>query len=102
VSNHVLRAAPQPGAIPAGYVLTALSHPTLGRPLLKSLAFGSSVPELNPDDVASELIVRLDSAVEIEIAGLAEASADARASADLLEREVMLEAEAIISQFISQ
>jgi len=101
VSNHVLRAAPRPGAVRAGYVVTALSHPVLGRPLIKALAFGSSVPELNPDDVAAGEIVRLTPQKEAEIADAAEASAQARASADLLENEIRLEAETIVSRFIS-
>jgi hypothetical protein len=59
VSNHVLRAAPKKGSVPAGYIVTALSHPIFGRPLVKALAFGSSVPEIDGDDLAKLPIVRL-------------------------------------------
>lgn len=101
VSNHVLRAAPKAGCIPPGYVLTALSHPFLGRPLVKSLAFGSSVPEIDPDDLAAELIVRLQPSQENAIAELALASARARAKADILEREITQSAEELLDHFIS-
>jgi hypothetical protein len=75
VSNHVVRAAPRKDSIPVGYVMTALSHPLFGRPLVKSLAFGSSVPEIDPDDLAALEIVRLSANEELAIAQLAEASA---------------------------
>jgi hypothetical protein len=82
--------------------MTALSHPTLGRPLVKSLAFGSSVPEIDPDDLAGFEIVRLESKEESAIAELAEASSQARSAADLLEREIAADAGVIIDRFISQ
>jgi hypothetical protein len=82
VSNHVIRIAPRPSSVPVGYVLTVLSHPVFGRPLVKSLAFGSSVPEIDPDDLATEQIVRLDPKEESAISDLAEAAAQARAAAE--------------------
>jgi type I restriction enzyme S subunit len=91
VSNRVVRAAPKKGSVPVGYVMTALSHPLLGRPLVKSLAFGSIVLE----------IVRLDTKEESTIAELAEASARARSAADLIERQVAADAGAIIDRFIA-
>jgi hypothetical protein len=102
VSNHVVRAAPKKGSVPVGYVLTVLAHPIFGRPLVKSVAFGSSVPELDPDDLATLEIVRLDPHEEFAIAELAEASAKARAAADILEREIAADAEAIIDGFIGK
>jgi len=101
VSNHVVRAAPRKDSVPVGYVMIALSHPTLGRPLVKALAFGSSVPELDPEDLAALEIVRLESREESAIAELAEASAQARAAADLLEREIAADAGEIIDRFIA-
>ena len=68
--------------------MTALCDPVFGRPLVKSLAFGSSVPELDPDDLAALKVVRLESTEEFAIAELAEASSRARSAADLLEREI--------------
>ncbi len=101
VSNHVLRVAPRKGSVPAGYILTALTHPIFGRPLLKALAFGSSIPEIDSDDLQNLPIVRLNGKAESEIAELAEASAKARAQADILELEIAADAELIVSRFIT-
>jgi hypothetical protein len=101
VSNHVLRAAPKIGSVRAGYIVTALTHPLFGRPIVKALAFGSSVPEINGDDLAELPIVRLESSEEAAIAELAEASAKSRAAADVLEREMTADAERIIGKFIA-
>jgi hypothetical protein len=102
VSNHVLRIAPKAGAkVRSGYLLTVLSHPLFGRPLIKSLAFGSSVPELEPEDVAKFEIVRLGNRNEESIADLAEQSTSNRTQADLLERELADEASQIIDRFLA-
>jgi hypothetical protein len=101
VSNHVVRAAPRKGSAPVGYVLTVLAHPVFGRPVVKALAFGSSVPELDPDDLAALKLVRLQTREESAIAELAEASANARAAADVLEREITIDAGTILDTFIA-
>mgnify|MGYP002085141810 CR=1 FL=1 len=89
VSNHVIRIAPQKNpSVRVGYLLTALSHPVWGRPLIKALAFGSSVPEIDSDDLANLEFVRLKPSDESAIADLSEASAKSRAEADVLEREI--------------
>ncbi len=102
VSNHVLRAAPKKGSVPAGYIVTALTHPLFGRPLVKALAFGSSVPEIDGDDLAEVKIVRLKPSEESTIAEAAEQSAKVRAAADLLEREITADAEKIIAKFMTE
>lgn len=101
VSNHVMRFAPKKGSIPAGYVLTAITHPTLGRPLVKALAFGSSIPEIDRSDLSDLQIVRLKPSEETAIAELAEASAEARAEADVLEREIAADAASFVDRFIA-
>lgn len=102
ISDHVMRIKPQqkPRVAP-GYLVTALSHPLFGRPLIKSLAYGSSIPEIEVADIASHAIVRLESADENAIANLADASAKARAAADILEREITADAETIVDTFIA-
>jgi hypothetical protein len=103
ISNHVIRVAPRKDAsMRAGYLVTALSHLAWGRPLVKSLAFGSSVPEIDSDDLANLEVVRLKPAEETAIANLAEASAKARAEADVLEREMAKDASTIIDRFIAR
>ena len=102
VSNHVIRVAPREHAtIRAGYLVTAMSHLMWGRPLIKSLAFGSSVQEIDSKDLADLEIVRLNPAEESAIADLAEAAAMARAAADLLERDIAQDAGAIIERFMA-
>jgi hypothetical protein len=102
VSNHVLRIAPGKGArVREGYLLTALSHPQLGRPLIKALAFGSSVPEIDAEELRDLKVVRLDEAEESAIADLAEESAALRAQADVLEREMAAEAGRLIDGFLA-
>jgi type I restriction enzyme S subunit len=101
LANHVIRIAARKNAMARpGYVLTALSHPKLGRPLIKSLAFGSSVPEISPADVADFRLVRLHIRDENRIADLAEKSAELRGKADILENEVAAHSEQILDDFI--
>lgn len=102
VSNHVMRIAPQPNAkIRNGYLLTALSHPLFGRPLVKALAFGSSVPELDSEDIRDFEIVRITRNEEDAIADLAEEAATKRAKADVLERELAADAGKLIDRFLA-
>lgn len=88
VSNHVLRIIPRPGAdaVRPGYLRMALGHPTLGRPLVLRLAFGSEVPEIAPEDLLEHFpLVRLDDSVEGEIADRVERAALLRSDADGIE-----------------
>jgi hypothetical protein len=102
IANHVIRIAPRvEKPAPAGYVLTALTHPIFGRPLVKSYAFGSSVPEIAPEDIERFPIVRLPPNEEVAIARLAEESADLRGKADILENKLTEEAESILERFVA-
>lgn len=101
VSNHVIRIAYERGDLSPGFLLTAMSHPVFGRPLIKALAFGSSVPEIDTEAVRAFQVVRLGLTAEAVIAGHAEASAEARALADALERELAEDAGQLIDQFLS-
>lgn len=99
ISDHIIRIAPGKNVkLRVGYVHTALSHPVLGRPLVKSLAYGSSIPEIEPTDFAEMEIVRLPSHEEDTIADLAEESARVRAEADLLERQLADDAAAVVDR----
>ena len=103
ISDHVMRIKPRRDAdVEPGYLVTALSHPVFGRPLVKSLAYGSSIPEIEVADIKGHQIVRLSGKVETAVAGLAEAAAKARAAADILEREITSEAAAIVDRFIAR
>jgi type I restriction enzyme S subunit len=102
VSNHVMRLAARSDVIMrAGYLLTALSHPKLGRPLVKALPFGSSVPEIDPAEFATLEVVRLSGKEEDAIADLAEESAILRAQADEKERALSAAAGDLIDCFLA-
>lgn len=102
ISDHVIRITPSENSkMHVGYVYIALSHPMLGRPLVKSLAYGSSIPEIDPSDFAKTEVVRIAPRDEEAIADLAEESAAERARADVLEREVAVDAGNLIERFIA-
>jgi hypothetical protein len=100
-SHDLIRIKPKKGAR-AGYLLTALTHPSLGRPLLIREAYGMSIPHLDPNDVAEFPVVRLDEITENEIADLAEQAVSEQARAEVLERELSEEASAVVSNFLVQ
>lgn len=103
VSDDVIRVAPKTNCnLRVGYLYTALSHHLFGRPLVKSLAYGSSIPHIDPTDFAEHEVVRIKPSDESTIADLAEASAKSRAEADVLEREIARDAGVIIDQFIQR
>jgi len=69
--------------------------------LLKALAYGSSVPEIEPADVAELSIVRIAAEIESDISELAEESAILRAQADTIENEIGNIGDEIISKLMS-
>lgn len=90
VSNHVLRIVPRGNGddVRPGFLQMALGHPSLGRPLVLRLAFGSEVPEISPDDLLDHFpVARLDRSTETEIADLVEQSAVLRSRADDVEEK---------------
>lgn len=82
VSNHVIRIVPSKEGARPGYLRMALGHPALGWPLVIRCAFGTSVPEIAPEDVRDLPIVRLGADVEDEIADLVESADELRSRAD--------------------
>ena len=83
LSQHIMRIIPDPDKIRSGYLQTVLSHPVLGQPLVVSRAYGSSVPELAPEDIERLPIPRLARRVEEEIANMAERASELRMKADI-------------------
>lgn len=100
LTNHIMRICPADNIRP-GYLLCSLGHPRLGRPQLVRLAFGSSVPEIAPEDVASAMVPRLSTKTEDRIADLMEEAAQARDEADELEEQIAREAEHLIDRFLA-
>lgn len=101
LTHDLVRIIPRTDAIQPGYLLIALSHPLLGRPLVVRNAYGSSIPHLEPADVSCIPIVRLERSVEDHIAGIVEEAMVLRTRADTLENEVAAEADQIISRFMA-
>jgi hypothetical protein len=101
LSDDLIRIIPDRNKIRAGFLLTALTHPTLGRPLVTRAAYGTSIPHLDPFDISAVPVVRFDATVENAIADCAESSAAARAEADALERELSEDAGRLIDGFIA-
>jgi hypothetical protein len=100
LSNHILRVCPGRG-VRSGYLQCVLGHPELGRPQTVRLAFGSSVPEIAAEDIATLEIPRLDPSAESDIADLVEEAAQARARADDAEEKIAIEAEQVMDAFVS-
>jgi hypothetical protein len=94
VTEHIIRIVPDTTKIRPGYLQTLFSHPTLGRPLVVSQAYGTSVPELAPEDIERLPVPRLSSAVENLIASGAERASQLRRVADELENKVVSSLEA--------
>lgn len=100
-SHDLIRIIPDESKIRAGYLLVALTHRTHGRPLLIRAAYGTSIPHLDPGDVAEFPVVRLGKEEESAIADLAERAATSRAEAEALERRLSAEAGQLIDKFIA-
>ncbi|MBO6717068.1 MAG: hypothetical protein JJ913_03830 [Rhizobiaceae bacterium] len=100
LSHDLIRIEPDPTKARPGYLLTALTHPTLGRPLVLREAYGMSIPHLDPDDVAGIAIPRLNDQKESAIADLAEKSAAKQAEAESQERDLAEAAGKVISEFL--
>lgn len=102
VSDDLIRIAPTAGAcLRSGYLFTVLSHPLLGRPLVKALAYGSSIPHIDVADLLDFKIVRLAAKDETAIADLAEEAAALRAQADVQERALAKAAGELIDQLVA-
>jgi hypothetical protein len=101
LSNHILRIVTKQATARSGYLHCVLGHPTLGRPMVVCFAFGSSVPELSPEDIGTIPVPRLGGDLESEIASLMETAADYRTQADETEESIATEAEAILDRFLA-
>jgi hypothetical protein len=101
LSHDIIRISPVKDVRP-GYLLVALGHPQLGRPLVIRNAYGSSIPHLDPDDVAATPVVRIKPSLEGEIADAGEESVWLRQSADALENSFTSEAESLTERFLAR
>ncbi len=102
ISDHVIRIAPERPHCRLGYLMAAMTHPILGRPRVKALPYGSSIPEIEVADVQSFMIPRLSKAAEQVIADAAESAARLRSEADEMEAALAEQAELEITRFLSE
>ena len=102
LTNHILRIVPKPSPkVRMGYLQAVLGHPLLGRPRVLKGAFGSSVPELSPQDVSVLTVPRLSGIIEDQIADAMEQAAELRAQADQLDEQIAAKAEEILNRFLT-
>jgi len=99
-SHDIVRIIPKLGRIRPGYLYAALGHPRFGRPLVIRHAYGTSIPHLDPGDVASIPVVRFDKSLENEIADRMEKAVQLRAEADELENTIAERADRLIDAFL--
>ncbi|MCW5669764.1 MAG: hypothetical protein KIT86_08885 [Hydrogenophaga sp.] len=101
LSHDLVRIVPKTDVVRPGYLYTALGHPTLGRPLVIRQAYGTSIPHLEPADIAATPIVRLSNDLETQIADRAEKAVSLRAEADQLENDIADKATELVDQHLS-
>ena len=101
LSHDLVRIIPDTEQVRPGYLFTALGHPTLGRPLIIRNAYGTSIPHLDPSDIATTPVVRLSEELEHRIADKAERATLLRTEADQLENEIAQKATALIDRYLS-
>jgi type I restriction enzyme, S subunit len=100
VSEDLIRISPRTDLIRPGYLLCALSHPVLGRPMVIKHAYGTSIPHLEPQDVGLIPIPRFSRQIEGDIADQIEGAVQLQAEADDLEDQLTADAEHIATMFI--
>jgi hypothetical protein len=102
LSNHVVRIVPPGDAdrAPPGYIQMALGHPVFGRPLVIRWAFGTEVPEIDPNDLRDFPVVRLANDVEKEIANQVERANALRRQADEVENSVVADVEHRLTEML--
>jgi hypothetical protein len=100
VTDDIIRISPE-GRINSGFLHLALSHHALGRPRVKAIAYGSSIPHIEVEDLKSLRVPRFDSNIEASLGSLVEEAYAAWSSADTLERELAEIADKFVTQFIT-
>ena len=95
-SHDLIRIAPRSDAVRSGYLFAYLGHRVLGRVLAQRIAYGSSVPHIDPGDVEDIPVGRLTAERENKIADLAEEASRLNAEAAELERAIGRQADEVV------
>jgi hypothetical protein len=102
LTNHILRIVPKAKPpIRIGYLQLVLGHPELGRPRLLKTAFGSSVPELDANEISRLDIPRIEPDIEDRLGSMMEEAAALLSEANAIEELVADEAERLIQTFMA-
>jgi hypothetical protein len=99
VSDDVIRISAS--AVDPGYLYVVLAHGALGRPRVKALAYGSSIPHIEVEDLKRFCIPRLGTESERAIGSLAREAFSLWAKADATENSMAEMAEVVISKFLA-
>lgn len=99
-SHDLVRIVAKADRIRPGYLFAALGHPRFGRPLVIRHAYGTSIPHLDPGDVATIPIVRFEKGLEDQIADRMERAAALRGEADVLENDIAERADQVVEAFL--
>ena len=88
-SDDPIRIVPDDAKMRTGYLATFLNDPVLGRPLVVRLAYGTSIPHLDPGDIRKLRIPRVGEENEAAIADLMDESVRLSAEADQVENDAI-------------
>lgn len=99
VSDDIIRLQAGEGAtLQPGALLTALTHPILGLPLVKALAYGSSIPHIECNDVEALRIPRMEEGLAAKMDNLQKTAQRLWDEADAIERSMGERATQVILQ----
>jgi len=99
ITDDAIRVVPQ--GVRPGYLLVALGHPVLGRPLVLREVYGTSIPHIDPEALGRVPILRLGS-LEDAIADKAEQSAFLLSLADEIENTAVAVLELIVAGLLGE
>jgi hypothetical protein len=88
--------------IDPGYLHLVLSHEVLARPRVKAMAYGSSIPHIEVEDLLDFEIPRLTISQEATLGQAVRQTYDRWSEADALENELSETAESWISEFLAR
>lgn len=88
-SDDPIRIVPDDAKMRTGYLATFLNDPVLGRPLVVRLAYGTSIPHLDPGDIRKLRIPRVGEENEAAIADFMDESVRLSAEADRVENDAI-------------
>ena len=93
LTHDLLRIVPSLDEIRPAFLAAFLGHPQLGRVLARRYAYGTSVPHLEPSDIAELPVPRFDDGVEKQVADLFQESARLTQRAEDAEAELIRNAD---------